>query len=212
MNSNDRSVQFRSEHSDWQTLSDLFSGLNFEFSFELDVCATAENAKCKRYFSPDEDGLKQPWHGRCWMIPPYGREIAAWMQKAFQAAQSGATVVCLVPARMDTKWWHTYVTRASEIRYLRGRVGFDGAPNSAPLRSAIVIFRPPPIGWADEDIQWYVVCERCGAKVFARTPCVSCPRCHLPLAARERLPVPWVNRSRRGSPVHTDSETDHPSP
>lgn len=138
-------VHFQSNKHDWETPQFLFDGLNAEFGFELDVCATEANAKCKRFFSADDDGLKQVWAGVCWMNPPYGREIERWIAKAFESAKSGALVVCLVPARTDTRWWHKYVTRG-EIRYLRGRLKFGTAENSAPFPSAIVIFRPPRTG------------------------------------------------------------------
>ena len=119
----------------------FFAALDQEFGFELDVCALAENAKCIRFFSPKDDGLKQLWQGSCWMNPPYGREIGLWVQKAFESAQAGATVVCLLPARTDTQWWHRYVLKAAEVRYIEGRLKFGGGANSAPFPSAIVIFR-----------------------------------------------------------------------
>jgi len=120
----------------------LFRALNAEFGFGLDVCATAENAKCDRFFTPAEDGLAQKWEGVCWMNPPYGRAIGDWMKKAFESSREGATVVCLVPARTDTAWWHQFAVRG-EIEYLQGRIKFGNAKNSAPFPSAIVVFRPP---------------------------------------------------------------------
>lgn len=139
------SVHYMSKNHEWETPQFLFDGLAAEFGFEIDVCATAKNAKCRKFYIAEDNGLVQSWEGVCWMNPPYGREIGKWMQKAFESAQEGATVVCLVPARTDTRWWHRYVMRG-EIRYLRGRLKFGGAPNSAPFPSAIVIFRPPKLG------------------------------------------------------------------
>jgi phage N-6-adenine-methyltransferase len=133
-------VHFMSEKMDWGTPQELFDRLNQEFHFTLDVCALPENAKCKRFFSPKENGLQQKWTGVCWMNPPYGREIEQWMQKALQESERGATVVCLVPARTDTEWWHKYALHG-EIRFIRGRVKFQGADATAPFPSAIVIFR-----------------------------------------------------------------------
>lgn len=79
-----------SERMDWETPPELFDPLNEEFHFTLDVCATAQNAKCTRFFTPEEDGLKQKWTGVCWMNPPYGREVKAWMKKAYMfGAASG---------------------------------------------------------------------------------------------------------------------------
>ena len=99
----------------WATPQDFFDALDAEFGFTLDVCATADNAKCPRYFTADDDGLSQEWAGVCWMNPPYGREIGQWMSKAVDASTNGATVVCLVPARTDTAWWHDSATKG-EIR------------------------------------------------------------------------------------------------
>lgn len=127
---------------EWETPQSLFDELNAEFAFSLDVCATPENAKCPAFFTRGQDGLSQPWTGVCWMNPPYGREITAWMRKASESAAAGATVVCLVPARTDTAWWHDYATRG-EVRFIRGRLRFSNATASAPFPSAIVIFRPP---------------------------------------------------------------------
>ena len=133
-------VHFSSKTDLWETPQALFDVLNAEFNFELDVCATVDNAKCDRYFSVEQDGLAQPWCGMCWMNPPYGRVIGRWMKKAYESAQGGATVVCLVPARTDTAWWHEFVMKG-EIRFLKGRLKFGGAKNSAPFPSAIVVFR-----------------------------------------------------------------------
>lgn len=130
-----------SERMDWETPPELFDPLNEEFHFTLDVCATAQNAKCTRFFTPEEDGLKQKWTGVCWMNPPYGREMKAWMKKAYEESLRGATVVCLVPSRTDTFWWHEYAMKADEIRYVRGRVRFIGAESTAPFPSSLIIFR-----------------------------------------------------------------------
>ena len=137
------SVHFSSKTDLWPTPQDFFSKLHREFAFELDVCALPENAKCANFFTPEIDGLAQEWRGVCWMNPPYGREIGKWVCKAFESARAGATVVCLVPARTDTAWWHDYVTRAAEIRFVRGRLKFGNAVNSAPFPSAVIVFRPP---------------------------------------------------------------------
>ena len=140
-------VHFSSERHDWETPQYLFDGLNAEFGFDLDVCATAATAKCRRFFSLEDDALSKLWAGVCWMNPPYGRQIEQWMRIAVESALAGALVVCLVPARTDTRWWHQYATRG-EIRYLRGRLKFGQAVNSAPFPSAIVVLRPPRIGEA----------------------------------------------------------------
>jgi phage N-6-adenine-methyltransferase len=133
-------VHFQSQRKTWETPLALFKRLDGEFGFTLDVCALPQNAKCPRYFTPDQNGLSQTWSGVCWMNPPYGAEISKWMQKAFESSLAGCTVVCLVPARVDTEWWHQFAVHG-EIRFLRGRLKFVGAASSAPFPSAIVIFR-----------------------------------------------------------------------
>lgn len=133
------SVHFSSKSDMWETPNDFFANLNNEFHFEIDVCALPENAKCDKFFTPEMDGLKQEWKGICWMNPPYGRDIIKWMKKAYDSFIGGATVVCLVPARTDTKWWHEYAMKG-EVRFLRGRLKFGGHKNSAPFPSAIIIF------------------------------------------------------------------------
>ena len=124
----------------WETPQDLFDKLNQQYSFETDVCALPENAKCETYFTPEVDGLSQDWTGVCWMNPPYGREIGRWMKKAYESSLAGATVVCLVPARTDTAWWHDYAMNG-EIEFIRGRLKFGNSKNSAPFPSAIVVFK-----------------------------------------------------------------------
>ena len=138
----DMSVHFSSAKMDWATPQHLFDRLNAEWGFSLDVCATPENAKCERYFTEGDDGLKQTWSPHtCWMNPPYGRAIKHWIQKAYEESLKGATVVCLIPSRTDTAYWHYYVMKG-EIEFLRGRLKFGNAKNSAPFPSAVVVFRP----------------------------------------------------------------------
>ena len=134
-------LHFSSATAEWETPQAFFDKLNAEFGFTLDVCATPENAKCARYFTKETDGLAQTWSGVCWMNPPYGREIGKWVKKAHEESRNGATVVCLLPARTDTKWFQDYCIPFGEIRFLRGRLKFGGHNNSAPFPSAIVIFK-----------------------------------------------------------------------
>lgn len=133
-------VLFSSRSDLWETPKELFDELNAEFHFDLDACALPENAKCPRYYSPDQDGLLQPWDGAVWCNPLYGRDVGRWVQKAARSALSGATVVMLLPARTDTRWFHKWIYRKAEIRFLRGRLKFGGAKNSAPFPSMICIF------------------------------------------------------------------------
>ena len=133
---------YPSKAYEWKTPDDLFTTLDEEFHFTLDVCATKENTKCLNYFSSEENGLIQNWvPNRCWMNPPYGREIIKWMRKAYEENLRGALVVCLVPSRTDTRWWHNYVMMG-EIHFLRGRLYFNNGKTRAPFPSAVVIFRP----------------------------------------------------------------------
>ena len=146
---------FSSETDLWATPPEVFASIAKRFGpFDLDVCAVADNAKCERYYSPEQDGLQQPWRGRCWMNPPYGRGIGQWVRKAWEASVGGATVVCLLPARTDTRWWHEYIAPyASKIEFIRGRLRFGGAENGTPFPSVIVLFAPA----AQRRCQW---CER----------------------------------------------------
>jgi site-specific DNA-methyltransferase (adenine-specific) len=126
----------------WETPPALFAELDAEFGFTLDPCCQHETAKCAKHYTPEEDGLAQSWAGEVvYMNPPYGRQIVPWMAKAYRESLRGATVVCLVPVRSDTAWWHEYAMNG-EIRFLRGRVKFVGGASSATFPSAVVIFRP----------------------------------------------------------------------
>jgi len=129
-----------SKKMDWETPQEFFNELNKEFNFNLDPCATKENTKCKKYFTQEEDGLKQNWRGyRVFCNPPYGREIGKWVKKASEAR--GGIVVMLIPARTDTKYFHDYIYGQAEIRFIKGRLKFGDSKNSAPFPSMIVIFK-----------------------------------------------------------------------
>lgn len=116
-------VMFSSKTDLWATPQRFFDDLDREFGFTCDVCAVPENAKCENFFSPLQDGLKQEWTGVCWCNPPYGKEIGKWVKKA---QESTCTVVALLPARTDTKWFHDYVLNKAEIRFVKGRLKFGG--------------------------------------------------------------------------------------
>lgn len=140
---NNIEVMFSSETDLWATPQDLFDELNEIYSFETDVCAVPENAKCSRYFTPEMDGLKQEWSGSCWMNPPYGREISKWVKKAFESSRLPDTIiVALLPARTDTKWFHDYIygKYRVNITFIKGRLKFGNCTNSAPFPSMIVVF------------------------------------------------------------------------
>jgi len=135
-------LMFSSETDQWSTPIDFFNKLNKVFNFQTDVCADEKNKKCRHYYCIDQDGLTQEWEGNCWMNPPYGREIGKWVEKAYVSSKNnGATIVCLLPARTDTRWWHDYCQNA-DVTFIKGRLKFGDAVNSAPFPSALVVFRP----------------------------------------------------------------------
>ena len=134
-------VHFSSNTNEWYTPRDLFTKLNLEYNFTLAPCATPENALCSKYFTKDIDGLTQDWSKDIvFMNPPYGREIGKWIKKAYEESQKGAVVVCLIPSRTDTAYWHDYVMKG-KITFIRGRLKFGGSKNPAPFPSAIVVFK-----------------------------------------------------------------------
>lgn len=135
-------LMFSSKTDLWETPKDLFDKLNNEFHFTLDVCATPENAKCDSFYTKEQDGLSQPWEGVVWCNPPYGKQIGSWVRRGFFASISGNTVVMLLPARTDTRWFHEYIYGKAEIRFIRGRLKFGESKNSAPFPSMVVVFMP----------------------------------------------------------------------
>lgn len=125
---------------EWATPQDLFDRLDACFHFTLDPCATEENHKAPKFYTREQDGLKQDWGGETiWCNPPYGREIGRWIQKC---AEHHGIAVMLLPARTDTRWWHEFIANNpnATIRFIKGRLKFGGAKNPAPFPSAIVIF------------------------------------------------------------------------
>lgn len=139
---------FSSATGEWETPQDVFGALDEEFGpFDLDPCATAENAKCPHYYTEEDDGLSLPWRGRVFVNPPYGRRIGQWVRACYEAVNGYADlVVALLPSRTDTAWWHDYVMKADEIRFIRGRLRFGGAKNSAPFPSAIIVWGKEEVG------------------------------------------------------------------
>ena len=135
-------VMFSSKSNEWATPQAFFDELNKEFHFTLDPCATPENAKCKKFFTKEQNGLLQDWSKDIvFCNPPYAREIGKWVEKAYNENKKGATVVMLLPARTDTKYFHEYIYMQHEICFIKGRLKFNGANNSAPFPSMVVIMR-----------------------------------------------------------------------
>ena len=133
-------LMFSSQTDQWATPQDFFDELNEEFRFTLDPCADETNHKCKKYFTKETDGLKQSWEGeRVFCNPPYGKEIKRWVKKA--AESNAEIVVMLIPARTDTSYFHEYIYKKAEIRFIKGRLKFGESKNSAPFPSMLVIFK-----------------------------------------------------------------------
>lgn len=136
-------VLFSSANEVWATPQNLFDELNAEFNFTLDPCALPDNAKCAKYYTPEDDGLAQSWEGeRVFCNPPYGRKIYDWVKKCHaESRHSNTTVVMLIPARTDTRYFHEFIYhQAKEVRFIKGRLKFGNAKNAAPFPSMIVIF------------------------------------------------------------------------
>ena len=136
-------VHYSSKTNEWSTPIETFKELDKEFNFTLDPCSTKENAKCEKYFTKEDDGLLQDWsQDVVFMNPPYAREIKDWIKKAYEESKKGAIVVCLIPSRTDTKYWHDYIFKyAYDIRFIKGRLKFGGVKTPAPFPSAIVVFK-----------------------------------------------------------------------
>lgn len=132
-----------SKRQDWPTPDEWFHALDLEFDFTLDPCCTHETAKCKKHFTPEEDGLAQSWADeRVFCNPPYGGAQKHWLRKAYlEARDNRALVVAFVPARVDTDWWHRWANLATECRFPKGRVkNADGS--SWPFPVAVLVYRP----------------------------------------------------------------------
>ena len=136
-----KDVMWSSASSEWETPQDLFDELDRIFHFDLDPCATPTNAKCELFFTKEDDGLRQNWGGhRVFMNPPYGHQIKKWVRKAYlESLKPNTVVVCLLPARTDTQWFHEYCAKG-KVWFIKGRLKFGGSKNSAPFPSMVVIF------------------------------------------------------------------------
>ncbi len=135
---------FSSRSDDWPTPQTLYDTLDAEFHFTLDPCATHDNAKCRMYFTKNDDGLRQDWsrHRVC-CNPPYGRFMQEWARKCYEASRAGALVALLAHSRTDTRWFQDWVNhKADEIRFVRGRLRFGNGMQPAPFPSLIAIYRP----------------------------------------------------------------------
>ena len=137
-------LMFSSNDDSWETPPSLFNVLDMEFNFTLDPCCTKQTAKCKKFFTKEEDGLIQDWSKDVVFVnPPYGREIGKWVEKSYNEAKKGAKVVMIIPSRTDTKWFHDFIYNKAEIRFLKGRIRFlqnKKELNAAPFPTMLIIF------------------------------------------------------------------------
>ena len=143
MNKATQLTMFSSKTGEWATPQDFFDKLSWRFGpFDLDPCASCANAKTANFFTETEDGLSKDWGGFVAFVnPPYGRGIDKWIQKAYkESRKENTTVVMLIPARTDTRYWHDYVMKADEVHFVKGRLKFGDSENSAPFPSAVVVF------------------------------------------------------------------------
>lgn len=114
-----------SNKDDWETPQKLYDALNEEYGFTLDPCASHENHKCEKYYTIEEDGLKQDWSGEVvFCNPPYGRNIGEWVKKCSDESKH-ATIVMLIPARTDTSYFHDYIYHKADVEFIRGRLKFE---------------------------------------------------------------------------------------
>lgn len=136
---------FESTRHDWQTPRETFDALHSEFTFTIDICAADDTALLPRYWTERDEALLRSWEGeRVWMNPPFGRQIARWMEKAWTESEAAEVIVALVPSRTDTIWWHRYAMEADEIRFFTKRLRFGpvtaAGRDPAPFPSALVIW------------------------------------------------------------------------
>ena len=153
MNKATQQVLFSSKTGEWATPQDFFDKLNWRFGpFNLDPCASPDNAKHTTYYTEADNGLAQDWTGHTVFVnPPYGRGIEQWIRKGYESAEASedTKVGMLIPARTDTKYWHDYVMKAEYVYFVKGRLKFGDSDNSAPFPSAVVVFRKRSLGPGD---------------------------------------------------------------
>ena len=139
---NSELINLNSGKEDWTTPRDLFDRLDAVYHFTLDPCSTHENALCEKHYTIAEYGLCQEWGGEIvFMNPPYNRKTGDWIRKAYRESLKGAVVICLVPARTDSNYWHNVVfPHAAEILFIKGRLHFSNSKDHAAFPSALIRF------------------------------------------------------------------------
>lgn len=117
-------------------------------AFYCDLAATDENRKAGLYLSPEIDALSVPWtfrDGWCWLNPEFSN-IAPWVQKSYEsAAHDGVHIAVLVPAAVGSNWWRDWVHDKADVRFLNGRITFDGHTQPYPKDCALLLYSPPSI-------------------------------------------------------------------
>lgn len=139
-------TRFNTSRQDWSTPKELFNKLNKEFNFEWDLAAEQDNALCNKFYSKEQDGLKQKWEGVCWLNPPYGdksSKMVNWIKKAYDDTQENPNliVVMLIPARTNTKWFANYIAQCCEVRFIIGRPKFGNAKDGLPQPLLFAVFK-----------------------------------------------------------------------
>lgn len=125
-----KKIPFTSLRQDWKTPRAFYQALNAEFNFNFDPCPP----------NPTCDGLLSDWGSSTFVNPPF-KGIEKWAKRSWEQSRLGKTVVMLIPARTDTRWWHDYCMQASEIRFIKGRLTYEGGKSNAPFPSCVVVFK-----------------------------------------------------------------------
>ena len=149
MDTQTQKLMFSSKSDEWETPQSFFNKLDKAYKFTLDPCSTQKTAKCKKYYTPEDNGLTKSWENEIVFVnPPYGN-IKDWVKKAHdESINNNAVVVMLIPARTDTRYWHDYIMEeADSIYFIKGRLKFGNSPNSAPFPSAVVVFNRRRFKW-----------------------------------------------------------------
>lgn len=119
--------------NDWETPCYVYEYLDSLFGFDFDPCPT----------NPTFDGLSIEWGKSNYVNPPYAsKEQDRWVKKAYEEFKKGKLVVLLIPSRTDTKRWHDYIMKASEVWFIKGRINFKGGKSQSTFPSAVVVFDP----------------------------------------------------------------------
>ena len=138
-------------NDEWETPIVLYNALNKIYNFTLDPCCTKETAKCERFYIKEDNSLIKSWKNEIvFMNPPYSKSYMKYfIRKAYEESEyNNALVVALIPSRTDTQYFHTYITKAKEIIFLKGRLKFllNGKPqDAAPFPSMLVIWNKKPL-------------------------------------------------------------------